>query len=162
VASFSGSYLGRLRAVVGSRLLLVPGMRVVVENGSGEILLHLRPDYRLWAFPGGVPEEGDSADETIIRETLEETGLKLLEVQPFGFASDPAHEIWTYPNGDRCHYYTLLYCSRRFVGELIGSNDETLDVGWFSPESPPSLMPPMTRTLAAYLRFKETGAFQAI
>jgi ADP-ribose pyrophosphatase YjhB (NUDIX family) len=162
MSGFSDSYLGRLRAVVGARLLLVPGMRVVIENAAGEILLHLRPDYRLWALPGGVPEEGDSADETIVRETFEETGLKLLQVTPFGFASDPNHEVWTYPNGHRCHYFTLLYFSRSFEGELIRNNEETLDAGWFHIDDVPPLMPQMARTLEAYRRFKNTGAFQSI
>jgi ADP-ribose pyrophosphatase YjhB (NUDIX family) len=83
-------------------------------------------------------------------------------VKPFGFASDPAHEVWTYPNGDRCHYFTFLYYARSFEGDLIASNEESLEVGWFSPASPPPLMPQMARTLEAYLRFKETGAFQSI
>ena len=42
---FAESYLGQLRAVVGSRMLLVPGARVVLENQRGEILLQQRSDY---------------------------------------------------------------------------------------------------------------------
>jgi hypothetical protein len=55
-----------------------------------------------------------------------------------------------------------LYYARSFEGDLIASNEESLEVGWFSPASPPPLMPQMARTLEAYLRFKETGAFQSI
>lgn len=162
MTSFSQSYLGRLRAVVGDRLLLVPGMRIVVEREDGAVLLQLRSDYRLWGLPGGVPDEGEGADETAIRETLEETGITAIDPRPFGFACDPAHEVWTYPNGDRCHYFTLLYGARRFTGELIGSNDESLKVGWFGLDVLPPLLPVMRRTLDAYARHRATGEFQMI
>ena len=162
MTDFASSYLSRLRAVVGDRLLLVPGMRIVVERPDGAILLQLRSDYRLWGLPGGVPDEGEGADETVIRETFEETGIQVSDPRPFGFACDPGHEVWTYPNGDRCHYFTLLYVARRFTGEVIGANDESLKVGWFMPDDLPPLLPVMQRTLDAYARFRGTGEFQMI
>ncbi len=162
MTDFASSYLSRLRAVVGDRLLLVPGMRIVVERPDGAILLQLRSDYRLWGLPGGVPDEGEGADETVIRETFEETGIQVSDPRPFGFACDPGHEVWTYPNGDRCHYFTLLYVARRFTGEVIGGNDESLKVGWFMPDDLPPLLPVMQRTLDAYARFRGTGEFQMI
>lgn len=162
MSDFASSYLGRLRALVGDRLLLVPGMRVVVERPDGAILLQLRSDFGLWGLPGGVPDEGEGADETAIRETLEETGIRILDPRPFGFACDPVHEVWTYPNGDRCHYFTLLYAARRFEGEAISGNDESLKVGWFPPLALPPLLPVMARTLRAYATFRRTGDFQMI
>jgi 8-oxo-dGTP pyrophosphatase MutT (NUDIX family) len=162
MTDFATSYLGRLRGVVGDRLLLVPGMRVVVEREDGAILLQLRSDFGLWGLPGGVPDEGEGANETVIRETFEETGIEVLDPRPFGFACHPAHEVWTYPNGDRCHYFTLLYSARRFTGEAISSNDESVAVGWFLPDELPPLLPVMRRTLDAYARFRDTGEFQMI
>ena len=162
MTDFASSYLGRLRAVVGDRLLLVPGMRIVVERPDGAILLQLRSDYRLWGLPGGVPDEGEGADETVIRETFEEPGIPVSDPRPFGSACDPGHEVWTYPNGDRCHYFPLLYVARRFTGEVIGGNDESLKVGWFMPDDLPPLLPVMQRTLDAYARFRGTGEFQMI
>ncbi|MDB5589744.1 NUDIX domain-containing protein [Enterovirga sp.] len=162
MSDFASSYLGRLRSLVGSRLLLVPGMRVVVEDPRGAILLQLRTDFRLWGLPGGVPDEGESAEAAAIRETEEETGIRIRELEPFGFASDPEHEVWTYPNGDRCHYFTLLYAARSFSGDLAGPNSESAQVAWFLPDRMPELLPVMRRTLDAYRRFRETGAFQSI
>lgn len=162
MSDFASSYLGRLRSAVGSRLLLVPGMRIVVERGDGAVLLQLRSDFGLWGLPGGVPDEGEGADATVIRETWEETGLRVEDPVPFGFASDPAHEVWTYPNGDRCHYFTLLYAATRFSGAPAARDDESLKVGWFDPDSLPAVLPVMARTIAAYRRYKRTGAFQSI
>ena len=50
---FGNSYVGQLRKLVGSRLLLVPGARIVIENSSREILLQKRSDFGLWGLPGG-------------------------------------------------------------------------------------------------------------
>jgi hypothetical protein len=44
---FAESYLGQLRSIVGNRMLLAPGARVVLENPRGEILLQQRGDFGL-------------------------------------------------------------------------------------------------------------------
>ena len=162
MSDFASSYLGRLRAEVGPRLLLVPGVRVVVENPEGEFLLELRSDFRLWGLPGGVPDEGESAEGCAVRETLEETGLLIEAPRPFGVASDPAHEVWTYPNGDRCHYFSVLFCTSRFTGEAVCASAESLAVGWFGRDALPDLLPVMRRTLDAYVRYKAGGKVQMI
>ena len=162
MTGFAQSYLGRLRAVVGSRLLLVPGMRIVIEDPDGRILLQQRADFGTWGLPGGVPDEGEHPDETIVRETLEETGIEVVDPKPFGFGCDPRFETWTYPNGDQCHYYTLLYWSRTFRGEPRVADNESLSVGWFAPRDMPDLMPSMARTIEAYGRWRATGEFQMI
>jgi ADP-ribose pyrophosphatase YjhB (NUDIX family) len=162
MSGFAQSYLGRLRAVVGSRLLLVPGMRIVIENPEGRILFQQRSDFGTWGLPGGVPDEGEHPNDTIVRETLEETGLEVLDAKPFGFACDPAHEVWTYPNGDQCHYYTLLYVARAYRGEPRVADNESLAVGWFEPDALPEVLPCMARTVEAYGRWKGTGEFQMI
>jgi ADP-ribose pyrophosphatase YjhB (NUDIX family) len=162
MGGFADSYLGRLCAAVGSRLVMMPGVRVILEREDGAILLHLRSDYRAWGLPGGVPDEGEGLAAVAVRETLEETGIRPLDPQPFGFADDPAHEVWTYPNGDVCHYFTLLFCARRHTGVARADGDESLQVAWFTPGALPPLMPVMNRTLRAYAAFRRTGAFQMI
>jgi ADP-ribose pyrophosphatase YjhB (NUDIX family) len=162
MTDFAASYLGRLRALVGPRLLLVPGMRIIVEDERGRILLQLRSDNRAWGLPGGVPDEGESAEDAVRRETLEETGIAVADPKPFGFASDPAHEVWTYPNGDRCHYFTLLYYGAGRGDPRRDVEGESLAVYWFDPDALPPLMPVMERTLDAFRRFRAGGGFQLI
>src|SRR4029450_5647193 len=98
---FSNSYLGKLRKIVGKRLILIPGARIVVHDRLGRVLLELRSDFRRWGLPGGHQEIGDSSADTAIREVLEETGLKITRPRVFGIASDPRHETITFPHGDR-------------------------------------------------------------
>lgn len=158
---FADSYLGRLRAVVGDRLLLVPGARIVIERDDGRILMQKRADFGVWGLPGGNAEDGDSVLETIVRETREETGLDVVAPRPFGHGSEPKYERFAYPNGDRLHAHVLMFYTTEFSGEL-GGDDETLALDWFAPTALPETLPNMVRSIEAYLRFKATGQFQLI
>lgn len=160
--AFSNTYLGRLRAVVGNRLLLIPGSRIVIEDDGGRVLLQQRSDFGVWGLPGGNAEEGEALENVVIREALEETGLTINSVKPFGFACDPAHETVTFPNGDRCQFFVLMFHTTSFAGEPTIADDESNALAWFTFENLPTLLPNMARSLEAYRRFKQTGEFQII
>jgi ADP-ribose pyrophosphatase YjhB (NUDIX family) len=162
MGTFSESYLGRLREVIGSRLVLMPGCRIVIENRAGELLLEQRSDFGVWGLAGGVPEPGESIETAIIREVAEETGLRVRDVRPFGYASDPAHETWTYPNGHQCQYFSLMFYTHAFSGELAALDGESLQLGWFAPDRLPEMLPNMRRAVEAYMRFRASGEFQMI
>ena len=159
--SFADSYLGRLRAVVGQQLLLVPGARCVNTDDAGRILLERRRDFGLWGLPGGNAEPEESIETTILREVEEETGLRLPSVTAFGFASDPATETVTFPNGDRCQFLVMLFTAEVAEPPTLTRSSESLDLAWFLPSQlPTDMLENMRATIAAYLRFKETQVFQ--
>jgi len=160
--SFADSYLGQLRQVVGSRMLLIAGTRVVIENDAGEVLLQKRSDFGLWGLPGGAAEIGEDVETVARREVLEETGLIVSQLQPFGFACDPAIETITYPNGDRCQNFSLNFCTRHFEGVPRPADDESTDCTWFSPDALPDVMPNMRQSILSYRDFLRTGQFQMI
>ena len=160
---FSDSYLGKLRKIVGSRLILVPGARIVLHDRLGRVLLELRKDFRRWGLPGGHQEIGDSSAETAIREVFEETGLQIKRPQVFGIASDPRHETITFPNGDKTQSVAILFHAGRPRGEPKFDPHETLELAWFALEDlPAGLMPNSARTLKAFRRYRRTGKFQMI
>ncbi|BBK31322.1 ADP-ribose pyrophosphatase YjhB (NUDIX family) [Stella humosa] len=164
MAGFADSHLGRLRAVVGSRMLLVPGARLVIEDpATGRILLQERSDFALWGLPGGSAEEGEGLEQVAIREALEETGLAVADLEPFGFGCDPAYETITFPNGDRCQFFVMMFRTRSFTEvPVLDSQGESLRLDWFAPDDLPAMLPNMARSVEAYRRFLATGAFQMI
>lgn len=160
--TFAESYVGGLRALVGNRLLLVPGARIVIEDDQGRILLQQRSDFGAWGLPGGSAEEGEDLESVIVREVLEEVGVIAKDVEPFGFGSDPQYETVVFPNGDQCQFFVLMFYTRSFDGVAKVGDDESLAVGWFSPDDLPEMLPNMARSIDAYVRFKSSGKFQMI
>lgn len=142
---------------------MVPGVRVVLENDSGQIALIKRTDNGLWALPAGAPEIGESIEDIARREVHEETGLLLKSFSCYGFASNPAREITTYPNGHVTHSFAILLYSQDFEGTVGNFDEEVSEVQFFAPDN----LPPVElicaneyHSILCYRAFKETGQFQ--
>ena len=76
-------YVDELRAVIGHRPILMPGIRAVIRDERGAVLLQLRSDFRIWGLPAGGMEIGESVVDTLRREVLEATGLTVVRARPF-------------------------------------------------------------------------------
>lgn len=159
---FENSYLGKLRQVVGNRLLQVPGARVVIQRNDGFILLEKRKDFKVWGVPSGSAEESEDLISAMKREVYEETGLKISNFTIFGFASNPSFEVIEYPCGDKIHSFSLLFYTNDFYGDLTSNLEESDALEWFDLEKLPKLLPNMERTINAYLKFSKNGEFQVI
>ena len=157
---FSETYLGKLRQQVGHRLLQVPGFRAVLVRSDGAVLLQKRADFGVWGLSGGHPEENESMDDCVRREVLEETGLRIGPITMYGFSSDPIFEITTYPNGDVFHSFCVLVFAKEWTGELIQSNSETLELGFFKEGALPEMLPNEQASLESFFRFRRTGILQ--
>jgi hypothetical protein len=51
------AYIARLRAHVGTDLLLPPGVSAVVQDDTGRVLLQRRSDNGRWSLPSGVVDD---------------------------------------------------------------------------------------------------------
>jgi len=160
--TFSESYLGKLRAKVGSGTILVPGARVVVTREDGHVLMQHRSDFDVWGIPGGNAEEGEDLESIAIRETLEETGIRIWNLLPFGFGSDPAFETVTFPNGDVCQFFAMMFYTSHYEGTPIVADDESKAVEWIDPSNLPVMLPNMRRSIEAFQEFERTRVFQMI
>ena len=162
MADFWGSYLGQLRTKIGDDLVLMPGARAVMERADGLVLLERRTDFGIWGLPGGNAEAGQSLEETMARELMEEIGIEALNLAPFGFSSDPAHEAFSYPNGHKMHAFCLNFHLTEWRGAPhVADLEENTEIGWFDPADPPDdLMPQHKVALARFRAFKAGGGFQ--
>lgn len=151
------SYLGQLRALAGDRTLLFVGSRAVLRDTSGRVLLIRRADNGYWALPAGAMELGESIAQCVVREVREETGLIATEVTPFAFHTGPEH-TFTNMYGDTYQLFVISFRIDGWSGELLRATDETIDAGFFPPDTLPT---PLSSTVAETLRdldaFERTG-----
>ena len=153
------NYLGELRALVGSRPLLIPGGRAVLQDEAGRVLFHRRSDLGIWDLPGGGAEVGESAPDCVVREVEEETGLRIERFVPIGLGSDPIRERVEYPNGDIIQGFSLILLADAWNGSLRLSNEST-DFAFLDPAELPPLRDNIAATIAAVAAFERTGDFQ--
>lgn len=105
---------------------------VIFKNN--EILLIKRnndPFKGKWALPGGYVEYGEKVEDAVVREILEETGIKTKISDLLGVYSDPNRD----PRG---HTITVVYILEIQGGELK-SGDDASDAKFFGFNELPDL-----------------------
>lgn len=100
-------------------VLLQDGAAAVIVNNQGQILLQSRADRDKWGLPGGCQELGERFQDTIIREIKEETNLDVREedLELIEVVSGASRRN-SYPNGDVVINNTILYCIKKYSGNL--------------------------------------------
>ncbi|MEC5190331.1 MULTISPECIES: NUDIX hydrolase [unclassified Arthrobacter] len=131
-------FILNLRASIGHGTLWIPGVRAVVFDDAGRVLLGQRADNGRWGLITGILEPGEEPAAGLLREVLEETGVVAVAER---LVSVDAVGPTVYPNGDVCHFLTLDFRCRYVAGEARVNDDESLAVGWFLPQEFPELMP---------------------
>ena len=105
-------------------VLLQDGAAAIIVNSNGQILLQSRADRDKWGLPGGCQELGERFQDTIIREIKEETNLDVREedLELIEVVSGASRRN-SYPNGDVVINNTVLYCIKRYSGNLKWDNE---------------------------------------
>ena len=101
---------------------------------DGKILLIKRknnPFKNKWALPGGFVEYNEKVEDAVVREVLEETGLKTKIKDLLGIYSDPNRD----PRG---HVVTAVYLLEIDSGKIKGG-DDALDAIFFDLDKLPDL-----------------------
>ncbi|MGA5823035.1 NUDIX hydrolase [Kitasatospora sp. NPDC094028] len=139
------AFLADLRALVGTRPLWLSAVVAVVRDDDGRVLLARRADDGRWASVGGILDPGEQPADGVVRECLEETGVRVV---PELLASATVTPRVTYPNGDVTQYLVLTFRCRAVGGEARVNDDESLEVGWFPLDG----LPPMIESEHERLR----------
>jgi 8-oxo-dGTP pyrophosphatase MutT (NUDIX family) len=150
-------YVETMRALVGSRPLLLVAAGVVVMAPDGAVLLQRRADDSLWGLPGGALEPGESLEDAARRELLEETGLVARELSLLDVYSG-ADFFLEYPNGDQAYVVGATFLARG-VGTPVTEPDprETIDLRYFPLSDLPAEMGRYNRRLLDRCRDALTG-----
>jgi 8-oxo-dGTP pyrophosphatase MutT (NUDIX family) len=96
---------------------------------DGAVLLIRRSDNDNWSMPGGAQDPGESLTRTAIRETLEETGIKIRATGLVGIFTDPRHVVHYTSNDEVRQEFTVIYRAEYLDGDPAMS-DESTDVQW--------------------------------
>ncbi|GAA1703004.1 NUDIX domain-containing protein [Nonomuraea bangladeshensis] len=110
---------------------LVPACGTVTVDDAGRILMQRRRDTGQWALPMGKMEIGETPSQCAVRETEEETGVRVEPVGILGIYSDPGHVV-AYSDGEIRQEYEVMLIARP-VGGRPEANDEASDVRWVEP-----------------------------
>ncbi len=126
------------------------GATVLIFNQQDELLMLRRTDNGCWGVPGGAMEPGERIEETAYRETLEETGLEIGEIQLFNVFSGP-ELYYRYPDGAEVYNVSVVYMTRDFHGRIVINPSEHSGLGYFPMDRlPEPISPPIRPILASY------------
>lgn len=131
-----GDYIRWIRERVGREPIFLNFAAAFILNDQGQILLQKRSDAHAWGLPGGAMELGESAEQAMKREVLEETGL---HVEAESFLGVYTRYFQEYPSGDQVQSIALFFICSIVDGELAADNDETLDLQFFPLKEAPVL-----------------------
>lgn len=119
------------------------GVAAVIFNDNGQVLLVHRQDNGLWGLPSGHIEPGETVEEAIIREVLEESGLQVRVSHLIGVYSDPASQVFVYPTGAITHFITTCLRCEIIGGHLQGDGQEIIAARFFDVDKLPQSLLPM-------------------
>lgn len=140
-------YLAKLRAHVGTDLLIVPGVSAILRDGEGRILVQKRTDDGRWGLPGGAVDPGETPAEAVVREVWEELHVRVRPTALLGvYGGDTFRHL--YPHGDIVEYVVSVFACELLPGEHPAPyTDETDEVAFFFPEELPELTLPYPSSL---------------
>jgi ADP-ribose pyrophosphatase YjhB (NUDIX family) len=148
-------YIKTMRNMVGHETLLTVGCGAIIVDLYGRILLQRRTDLDIWGIPGGILELGETFEDTVKREVLEETNLSIKNFKLFGIYSGEKG-FAQYGNGDRVFSVQIIFYVDKYDGTLQ-VNHESRELSFIhKAELPDNLNPHQAPFIFDWLNGVET------
>ncbi len=98
---------------------IVFSVKALIFNNDRFLVLHKKSNYRmpqfLWDLPGGTLEFGETPQETVMREIIEETGLKVNHLVLF--------DTWMHKKDEATQLTGVIYLCRTENSEVVLSKE---------------------------------------
>ena len=106
--------------IVAVGAVILDGDRIVLVQRGRE------PSQGIWTFPGGAVELGESIQDAVRREALEETGL-VVEV---GEVATTIDHIVRDEEGEVLYHYVIVDYLARPIGGALRAGSDVRDARW--------------------------------
>ena len=121
-------------------------IEMIDRPDSPIVLIERRHEPLGWALPGGFVDVGETLEQAVAREALEETSLHISLRGLLGCYSDPARD----PRG---HTVSVVYVASAY-GEPKAA-DDARQAGLFDPANPPPLAFDHARIVKDFLAWRK-------
>ncbi len=86
------------RPILGVGVVIIRDGKILLERRKNE------PGRGKWSIPGGIVELGESLEQTVARETREETGLSVSDPEPI----DIVNQVTLDENGKTRYHFVII------------------------------------------------------
>ncbi len=122
------------------------GASAIVFDQKGRVLVEKRDDLRIWVFPGGHMEKGEFPEMVAVRETEEETGIK---IKISKLVAVSVVDSWLLKS------INFVYLARKSGGKLKAEPGETVEVKFVAKKDLPKFL-----SVRHFRRFRQATSQQ--
>ncbi len=151
--SLNDSYIGQIKVKYGPDMVIGTGVRIVVRDSAGRVLLVKDAYRKRWGIPEGIVEPDENITDAARREVFDITGLSVGLLNPFAYYSDPVYQL-EFSNEEKVQQYTMAFVTEDFSGQLLKSTDEISDTGFFYINNLPDIEDVYMETIQDLFRYQ--------
>ena len=106
--------------VVGVGAVIICDSKILLERRKNE------PGKGKWSIPGGLVELGESVEETVIREVVEETSLEVQEPMLIDVVDDVTRD----ENDEIKYHFVIIDYFVRLKGGMPKASSDAAELKW--------------------------------
>jgi 8-oxo-dGTP diphosphatase len=112
------------RPIVGVGVVIIRDGKILLERRKNE------PGRGKWSIPGGIVKLGESLEQTVMRETREETGLSVSDPEPV----DVVNQVTLDENGKTKYHFVIIDYFVKLKGGTPKAASDAAELEWVAFE----------------------------